>query len=207
MQRRGKATLYELMRRGSGEASPQRPAGGGFSLGSGAIEPQRPWKLWTAVGVIACAALAAGAWMYFFRGDASAPAAPGGVPAGPAGTGTVPKAPSVAPGAGEGRPGLGSAAVGDPRTAGLNYLVVSNTSAAGAAELASFLRGKGLDARVVSGNNAGLSKVIVLPGSQTGADQTAERLKDEAKAAGRLWKAVKAGNPDLSDCYYEKFKG
>ena len=80
-------------------------------------------------------------------------------------------------------------------------------AAAPAGELAGFLRSKGLDAWLVSGNNAGLSKVIVLPASTTGSDQAAEALKNEVKAVGRLWKAAKAGNPDLSDCYYEKYKG
>ena len=76
-----------------------------------------------------------------------------------------------------------------------------------AGELTAFLRSKGLDAWQVSGNNAGLSKVIVLPASTTGSDQAAEALKNEVKAVGRLWKAAKAGNPDLSDCYFEKSKG
>jgi len=216
MQRRGKATLYELMRKGVGDPAPSRPSGAGFSLGSGAIEPRRPWKLWIVVGIVALVAVIV-VVVLMLRDDASraADAPPAGTaptaPAKAAGSSSAPGASggsaASGPALSASKPALPTASGGDPRKAGLNYLVVMTGPAAAAGELAGFLRGKGLDAWLVSGNNAGLSKVIVLPASQTGSDQAAESLKADVKAAGRLWKAVKAGNPDLGDCYYEKFKG
>jgi len=211
MQRRGKATLYELMRKGVGDPTPSRPSGAGFSLGSGAIEPRRPWKAWAIVGVLVAVAVVV-VGIVLLRGVASTdggagvrttPAQSATVPSGPPANGASASTPALS----QAKPPLPAAAGGDPRKAGLNYLVVMTGAAAPAGELAAFLRSKGLDAWQVSGNNAGLSKVIVLPASTTGSDQAAEALKNEVKAVGRLWKAAKAGNPDLSDCYYEKSKG
>ncbi len=211
MQRRRKATLYELMRKGVGDPSPSRPSGAGFSLGSGAIEPRRPWKAWAILGVLVAVAVVVvgivllrdGASKDGGSGARPTPAPGTTVPPGPAANG----APASTPALSQAKPALPAAAGGDPRKAGLNYLVVMTGAATPAAELNAFLRSKGLDAWQVSGNNAGLSKVIVLPASTTGSDQAAEALKNEVKAVGRLWKAAKAGNPDLSDCYFEKSKG
>jgi len=212
MQRRGKATLYELMRKGAGDPTPSRPSGAGFSLGSGAIERRRPWKAWTILGVLVAVAVVV-AGIVILRDGASNDAGSTSLPPA-APSNTTPSAPAAAKGApasapalSQGKPALPANAGGEPRKAGLNYLVVMTGAAAPAGELAGFLRSKGLDAWLVSGNNAGLSKVIVLPASTTGSDQAAEALKNEVKAVGRLWKAAKAGNPDLSDCYYEKYKG
>lgn len=212
MQRRGKATLYELMRKGVGDPAPSRPAGPGFSLGSGAIEPRRPWKAWAILGVLVAVAVVV-VGIVLLRDGASNDGGTRAVPTPPQGTATptTPPAargsPASTPALSQARPALPAAAGGDPRQVGLNYLVVMTGVAAPAGELAAYLRSKGLDAWQVSGNNAGLSKVIVLPASTTGSDQAAEALKNEVKAVGRLWKAAKAGNPDLSDCYYEKHKG
>ncbi len=201
MQRRGKATLYELMRTGSGESASPRAAGGGFSLGSGALEQRVPWKGWTIIVVLV---LIAGATAAFFVWPGSSKKADGGgVPPAP----VVAPTPSVRTGVPATPQPSPTAVTADGRVVGLNYLVVLNGEAAAATALADFLRSKGLDARAVSGNNTGLSKVFVLPGSPTGADEAAGRLKDAVKAAGRQWKATRSGNPDLSDCYYEKFKG
>jgi hypothetical protein len=210
MQRRGKATLYELMRKGAGDAAPSRPSGAGFSLGSGAIEPRRPWKAWALVGVLVVVAVVVVCIVLLRDGgskDGGSSALPAPTPSNAASASTAKGATASTPALSAAKPALPAAAGGDPRKAGLNYLVVMTGAAAPAGELATFLRGRGLDAWLVSGNNAGLSKVIVLPASTTGSDQTAEVLKNEVKAVGRLWKAAKAGNPDLSDCYYEKFKG
>lgn len=211
MQRRGKATLYELMRKGAGDPTPSRPSGAGFSLGSGAIEPRRPWKAWAILGVLVAVAVVV-VGIVLLRDSASKDSGSGARPAPAPGTSLQPApsangAPASAPALSTAKPALPATAGGDPRKAGLNYLVVMTGAAAPAGELAAFLRGKGLDAWQVSGNNAGLSKVIVLPASTTGSDQAAEALRNEVKAVGRLWKAAKAGNPDLSDCYYEKYKG
>lgn len=212
MQRRGKATLYELMRKGVGDPTPSRPSGAGFSLGSGAIEPRRPWKAWAILGaLVAVAVVVVG--IVLLRdgaskdGGASAPPAPAPTTSAASTPSTAKGAPASTPALSTAKPALPATAGGDPRKAGLNYLVVMTGAATPAGELAGFLRSKGLDAWLVSGNNAGLSKVIVLPASTTGSDQAAEALKNEVKAVGRLWKAAKAGNPDLSDCYYEKYKG
>ncbi|MBU6208338.1 MAG: hypothetical protein KGR22_00300 [Planctomycetes bacterium] len=211
MQRRGKATLYELMRKGVGDPTPSRPSGAGFSLGSGAIEPRRPWKAWAILGVLVAVAVVV-VGIVLLRDGASNDAGSGARPAPAPGTSLQPApsangAPASTPALSTAKPALPATAGGDPRKAGLNYLVVMTGAATPAGELAAFLRGKGLDAWQVSGNNAGLSKVIVLPASTTGSDQAAEALRNEVKAVGRLWKAAKAGNPDLSDCYYEKYKG
>jgi len=212
MQRRGKATLYELMRKGTGDPAPSRPSGGGFSLGSGAIEPRRPWKAWAILGVLVAVAVVV-VGIVLLRdgasqdGGASAPPGPAPSAASPSAPANAKGAPASTPALSGAKPALPATTGGDPRKAGLNYLVVMTGAAAPAGELTAFLRGKGLDAWLVSGNNAGLSKVIVLPASTTGSDQAAEALRNEVKAVGRLWKAAKAGNPDLSDCYYEKYKG
>ncbi|MBM4111159.1 MAG: hypothetical protein FJ254_07390 [Phycisphaerae bacterium] len=209
MQRRGKATLYELMRKGIGDPAPSRSTGGGFSVGSGAIEPRRPWKAWALLGALVAVAVVVVGIVLWRDGSSTSsaskvPSAPSGAAAPqPAAKGT----PASGPALSQAKPALPAAAGGDPRKAGLNYLVVLTGATAPAGELTAFLRGKGLDAWQVSGNNAGLSKVIVLPASTTGSDQAAETLKNQVKDIGRLWKATKAGNPDLSDCYYEKFKG
>jgi hypothetical protein len=207
MQRRGKATLYELMRKGAGDPAPSRPAGAGFSLGSGAIEPRRPWKAWAILGLLVAVAVVV-TGIVLMRDRASNEQGPGGPPPSTVTPPAMPKgAPASTPALSQAKPALPAAAAGDPRKAGLNYLVVMTGPTAASAELTTYLRSKGLDAWQVSGNNAGLSKVIVLPASTTGSDQAAETLKNEVKAVGRLWKAAKAGNPDLSDCYYEKYKG
>jgi hypothetical protein len=98
----------------------------------------------------------------------------------------------------------------DPRTAGLNYLILATSPEEDAWRLKKFFSGRGVDVMVSPRNNRGLCQVIVLGGitpQQYGDKDVRERILTPMRALGRDWKASNGGKgDDLSSMYYEKYK-
>ena len=92
----------------------------------------------------------------------------------------------------------------DPRVPGLNYWVVMRPRQDRAEEVASFIRGQGLDAIVVKSDTGGLPKVIVLPGFRPGERSTpgVESLMTDLKRIGREFGKASGRTSDNFDSLY-----
>ncbi|MSR69779.1 MAG: hypothetical protein EXS17_05485 [Phycisphaerales bacterium] len=104
---------------------------------------------------------------------------------------------------------LGPPPIGDPRQAGLNYLIIADVLAPDRAnELVGFCRGQGLDAITIPSHNA-RSQVIVLPGYgwEDREGDPVKALEAKIRAVGAKWKALGRGNGDFRDFYPKLFKG
>jgi hypothetical protein len=97
----------------------------------------------------------------------------------------------------------------DPREPGLNYLFIAGgISETSAYAIADFCRGKGLDAHVISGKNARLFEVFVLPGflqSERSSDKV-KRLEARIRDAGTIYETLARGNPDFGDMYHRLYQ-
>lgn len=229
MRRRGPVP-YELMQPGR---STPAAAGGSFEEGP-VIGPGRSVRV--PVGylpVVAVLALAVGGIGYawgFSRGRAEAQqdaartiegviatrsiadplatppaAAPSPAPAPSPGRGSREAAPAPA----TPTPPLPPPAGGDPRSAGLNYFVLSHTSPAMGPAMIEFCRAEGLDAHLVEDARGVLRKVVVLPGYTDGdrLSPTVQALERRIREVGLRWKAQRRGNEDFSGAYPELYRG
>ncbi|MBG85235.1 MAG: hypothetical protein CMJ40_11910 [Phycisphaerae bacterium] len=104
--------------------------------------------------------------------------------------------------------GPDDALLGDPRQAGLFYFVLAETRLEGALRLARFCRELGLETWVIPRDNAGLARVIALPGVvTTSRSEEACRVLDERIGAiGLRWKDS-GGTSSLEDRYLVRWDG
>ena len=90
----------------------------------------------------------------------------------------------------------------DPRVLNNYYFTLMQTTKAGAMQLASFCRQKGLETYVVSGNNTRLYRVVALPGSSDRNDPSLRKIQSHVHAIGREWAGTNTGRgSDLKDAY------
>jgi hypothetical protein len=108
-------------------------------------------------------------------------------------------------------PGPLEAASGDadPRIPGLNYWVVMRPRQDRAEEVATFIRGRGLDAIVVKSDTGGLPKVIALPGFRPGerSSPAVESFMTNLKRIGREFgKASGRASDNFDSLYPETYR-
>jgi hypothetical protein len=235
-RRRDNTPPYEIM--GKQPVQPQasgrgpRPGGGigGFGRSlvdawrDGASEPlllrvPRGMALCLLAGLLGLLILAY--WVGYSRGGAAAeqrvmaiyePSLNGAVrvpPTRPGGASQGPKtAFSGTSGQGSAQSSAGQRA--DPRTPGLNYLILATCAEDEAQRLKKFLTDRQVDVMIGPRNNRGLCQVIVLKGitpQQYGDQNVRERILAPMRALGRDWKAFNKGKGDnLSSMFYEKYK-
>ena len=98
--------------------------------------------------------------------------------------------------------------IGDPRQQGLFYFVLAETRLEGALRLARFCRGLGLETWVIPRDNAGLARVIALPGVVTTSrtEEACRVLDDRIGAIGLRWKES-GGTSSLEDRYLVRWDG
>ncbi len=90
----------------------------------------------------------------------------------------------------------------DPRVLNNYYFTLMQTTKAGAMQLASFCRQKGLETYVVSGNNTRLYRVIALPGSSNRNASSLSEVQSHVHAIGQEWAGTSSGRgSDLKDAY------
>lgn len=96
----------------------------------------------------------------------------------------------------------------DPRERGRAYFILAETTASGATRLAEFCRENGLEAYVVSGHNARLRRVIVLPGfapDRTSSPEAGE-LRQRIHDIGRTWTQAGLGRWDYHEAYLSVYR-
>ena len=100
------------------------------------------------------------------------------------------------------------ALVGDPRQPGLFYFVLAETRLEGALRLAGFCRELGLETWVIPRDNAGLARVIALPGVVTTSrtEEACRVLDERIGAIGIRWKDS-GGASSLEDRYLVRWDG
>jgi len=98
--------------------------------------------------------------------------------------------------------------VGDPRQQGFFYFVLAETRLEGAMRLARFCRELGLETWVIPRDNAGLARVIALPGVATTSrtEEACRVLDDRIGAIGLRWKES-GGTSSLEDRYLVRWDG
>ena len=90
----------------------------------------------------------------------------------------------------------------DPRIAGMWYFTLVMTTEAVATKLATFCRARGLETYVINSDDAGLYRVIALPGSNERNDPNLNRTLHKIHAIGRKWTDTPDGRGnDLRDAY------
>ena len=104
----------------------------------------------------------------------------------------------------------GIRASADPRTPGVNYLVLAIYPNDEARRLQTFLAGREVEVMLGPRNNKGLCQVITLRGftrQQFRDTDEAERFRTRLQAFGRDWKTSNNGKgDDLSSMYYDKYE-
>ncbi|MAA53027.1 MAG: hypothetical protein CMJ41_08450 [Phycisphaerae bacterium] len=100
------------------------------------------------------------------------------------------------------------ALVGDPRQQGFFYFVLAETRLEGALRLARFCRELGLETWVIPRDNAGLARVIALPGVVTTSrtEEACRVLDERIGAIGLRWKES-GGTSSLEDRYLVRWDG
>ena len=98
--------------------------------------------------------------------------------------------------------------VGDPRHQGFFYFLLAATRLEGAMRLARFCRELGLETWVIPRDNAGLARVIALPGVETTSrtEEACRVLDDRIGAIGLRWKES-GGTSSLEDRYLVRWDG
>ncbi len=98
---------------------------------------------------------------------------------------------------------------GDPRTSGLNYLILALYPPQEAKRLKAFLAERQVDVMVGPRNNKGLCQVVALKGftrQQYRDTDEKTRFMTQMRALGRDWKSFNKGKgEDLSSMYYDKY--
>lgn len=96
----------------------------------------------------------------------------------------------------------------DPRTPGLNYLILARYPLDEAQRLIAFLKGQGVDAVGIPAHTRGLYLVVALQGfdrTQYNAEP-GTRFKEQMQRIGRAWKAHNNNRgDDLASMYYERY--
>ncbi len=224
MRRKKGPALYELIRPGpssssDGQGTPGSPSGGGGDgpdLERNLLTPGRSIRMsiggLAVAGALIVAIMVVIYAMGYQRGEATARSDYANrlladLPVDPVqaagGVATLPDRPPAPI-----RPRTWGPVESDPRQGGQYYFVVAQSPRKWALPLVDFCRDQGLETYVISGNNAGSSRVIALPGlpSDNRSDAAVRELEDRIRAAGRLWKE-RGGTTDLHDAYLSLYRG
>ena len=210
-RRSSKPALLELFKNEQRDVGTSRPGG----QGSPAWEPGRSMRVTAGhllVSIAVVMVLIVVTWMIAFRqGELQARAELESVIFQPVLEDPVldPSPPVRRP---AGDPVVGAVAeetlVGDPRQQGFFYFVLAETRLEGALRLARFCRELGLETWVIPRDNAGLARVIALPGVVTTSrtEEACRVLDERIGAIGLRWKES-GGTSSLEDRYLVRWDG
>ena len=210
-RRQSKPALLELFKTEQGDVDPSRPQ----RQGAPAWEPGRSMRVTAGhllVSIAVVMVLVVVTWMIAFRqGELQARAELESVIFQPVLEDPVlDPAPSAGVPAGDPVPAVVTkeSLVGDPRQEGLFYFVLAETRLEGALRLARFCRELGLETWVIPRDNAGLARVIALPGVVTTSrtEEACRVLDERIGAIGLRWKES-GGTSSLEDRYLVRWDG